>query len=443
MLGVIRLLLLFLGTGAVRRAWGVLVACGVSLALLGLVIFADALRGAQYFPTRVFGWVLVVEGLVVLIAALNCDGLRRRTFYVRSLVLVIVGLVTIDPHRISFVILAMLFGTAVFIDAVLRVTTALLLRFPLWKSYLMLALLELAFAIFLLEPWPMNYVATVPYCVGVWLVVSGLSLCRVGSELRVLPEHALLQALFSRGWTSLQEPPWAGPRETLTVHVWSARDVAEDPRSLPLVDRYVAAIDAKGVVAMGHAALEILPDVYVSHYPAVEIERSPGAFLTTIRATAENDVPGHFLPSYPVEVAGWCESTHRITLEGINGDRARAFWRTYRKDATYNLTKRNCSTAVVNVLETALEGAFGVPRPRWRELARALISPELWIASQLRSRGESWTWTPGLVRDYAEALSCVLRPPPVAWMTLASSAAATYRRARKGAADVLDPMERG
>ncbi len=434
---MIRLLLLFLGTGVVRRGWGILVAGGASLTLLGLVSLVDAVRGAAHFPMRVFGWVLVVEGLVVLVAALNCDGFRKGTFYLRSLVLVIVGLVTIDPHRISFVILAMLFGMAVFIDAILRVTTALLLRFPLWKTYLMVALLELAFAIFLLEPWPMDYVATIPYCVGVWLVVTGLSLFRAGTELRVLPEYALLQGLFSRGWTSLREPPWAGPRETLTVHVWSPRDVAEDPRNLPLVDRYVAAIDAKGIVAMGHAALEIQPDVYVSHYPAVEIERAPSAFMKTVRATAENDVPGRFLASYRGEAADWRESTHRIVIEGINGDRARAFWQVYRKDATYNLTKRNCSTAVVNVLETALEGAFGLPRPRWPELLRALVSPELWIASQLRRRGETWTWTPGLVRDYAEALRCVLRPPPVAWMTLASSALATYRRARHGASDAF------
>jgi uncharacterized membrane protein HdeD (DUF308 family) len=419
-----------------------LVGGGLVLTQLGTVTLVDALFGATHFPTRVFGWVLGLEGLVVLVAALNCDGLRRGMFYVRGVVLLLAGLLIVDPHRVSALILAMVLGGTVLIDATARLVTAMLMRFPLWRGYVTLALIELAFAIFLLAPGPMHYVATVPYCVGVWLVVSGLSLFRVGSELRILPAYALLGALFSRGWTSLVEPPWAGPLESLSVHVWSARDVAEDPRRLPLIDRYVAAIDGKGVVSTGHASLEVVPDVYVSHYPGIEIERAPGAFVKGLRATTENDVPGRFMSSYAAEAANWCEATCHIEIAGINGDRARAFWRKYRKDATYNLTKRNCCTAVVNVLETALEGAFGVPRPRWSELLRAFVSPELWVASQLRNRGETSTWTPGLVRDYAEALSGVLRPPEVAWTTLARSALATYRRARRGASDsIIDPLE--
>ena len=71
----------------------------------------------------------------------------------------------------------------------------------------------------------------------------------------------------------------------------------------PLLDRYIAAVDAKGAISTGHAALELPPDMYISHYPAVEIDHSPTDFFHLFRATPDNDVPGRFQPSYAVESA--------------------------------------------------------------------------------------------------------------------------------------------
>jgi hypothetical protein len=143
------------------------------------------------------------------------------------------------------------------------------------------------------------------------------------------------------------------------VHVWTPTGSAKDVLPQPLVDRYVAAVDAHGVISTGHAALEASPDIYISHYPAQEIDHSPDDFRQLLRATHENNVAGRFQPSYAVEAAGWCPSTAEVVFERYNDARLGAFWAWYRHDDTYNLTNRNCSSTVAAALESALEGTLG------------------------------------------------------------------------------------
>lgn len=44
------------------------------------------------------------------------------------------------------------------------------------------------------------------------------------------------------------------------------------------MNRYIAAVDSAGVISTGHAALE-MQDIYISLYPAVDIDRSPSEFF--------------------------------------------------------------------------------------------------------------------------------------------------------------------
>src|SRR5690606_5721900 len=124
------------------------------------------------------------------------------------------------------------------------------------------------------------------------------------------------------------------------------------------INRYIAAVDSNGVISTGHAALEMAPSVYISHYPAVELDRSPDQFARTLRATTDNDVPGRFLGSYEKESAEWCPSTVQVSIKNIDRSKLIAFWDHYRQDNTYNLTNRNCSSTVADALDAALEGVY-------------------------------------------------------------------------------------
>ena len=62
----------------------------------------------------------------------------------------------------------------------------------------------------------------------------------------------------------------------------------------------------------------------------------------------------------------------------------------------------------------ALDSALG-DKPLWRRFLFLILDPHLWMLAMLRSRGESMTWTPGLVLDYARMLQQVTEQQHRRW----------------------------
>jgi hypothetical protein len=265
--------------------------------------------------------------------------------------------------------------------------------------------------------------------VGLGLVFGGWNMLLLASRVRRLsgnpgwrddPESIAAQAAGQRLTT------WDGPptsdEHALTVHVWTPVGSAKgQAQRQPIIDRYIAAVDRDGVISTGHAALESPEGIYISLYPAVEIERSPDDFVRLLRATRDNDVPGRLQPDYLTESRAWCPSTVQVRIRNYDADRLRSFWHDYRQNTTYNLTHRNCSSTVARALDAALEGAAARVWARldgWWPLFRLLLTPELWVAAHLRKRAATMAWTPGLTLDYARAMSMLADPRPFAWATV-------------------------
>jgi len=61
-------------------------------------------------------------------------------------------------------------------------------------------------------------------------------------------------------------------------------------------------------------------------------------------------------------------------------------------------------------------------RAGWRVLIRLLLTPELWVASQIRKRAMTMAWTPGLTLDYARAMSMLADPRPFGWWKMSQQA---------------------
>jgi uncharacterized membrane protein HdeD (DUF308 family) len=427
--------LLLLGADFIRKRWRWLAGIGAFWIVAGIAIFVDALDGVLYFPLRAFALLLLLEGVVALVATFaGIDAAaRNRLRFVKGVLFVLIALLVMTSGNDGDFVLAMLFGLLFTVGGLLRVSAAYVVRFAGWRLAIAIGGAELLFAIFMFEPWPTHYRGTLPFCIGFGLALTGWSLLRLSLRLRALPPTASISLLTHRG-SDVESQPVVWLRGStgeqpndLVVHVWTPVGSADDAVRQPIVDRYIAAVDRHGAISTGHAALEVPPHLYVSHYPAVEIERSPDQFNRTLQATAQNDVPGRFQDSYEQEAAAWCESTVEVRFREYNLVRLRAYWLAYSQDTTYNLTNRNCSSTVVHALETALEGVIGQRGGGWLAFARLLLSPELWVASQLYRRANTMAWTPGLALDYARALRRIVDPPPVAWLALARIA---WRRRR-------------
>jgi hypothetical protein len=309
-------------------------------------------------------------------------------------------------------------------------------RFLGWRMSILTGLLEIGFAVFMFEPYPTFYAGTVPYCIGMGIFLSGCGLLRQAFRLKRLPRHAAASLWLSRDLavddTVLAdvEEGVSDQHDDLIVHVWTPTGSVEEVVPQPLIDRYIAAVDSKGVISTGHAAMEAAPEIYISHYPKVEIDRSQTDFSHALRATADNDVPGRFQPSYAIEAAGWCDSTAEVRFQRYNRARLIAFWERYRSTDTYNLTSRNCSSTVAHALEAALEGSLAKSGLGLGALLRAMFNPELWVAAQLERRARAMAWTPGLVLDYARTLRAAIQPTPLGWTTLFSQSGRFWRYAQ-------------
>lgn len=414
--------LLLVGRAAVRRNWHLLLIFGLVCTALGIVVVIDSLDGALHVPDRWFGLLLLAEGLGSLLAGTLAAGAARRLRLLKGVLLCAMAVLIVAATRHSVFLLAMIFGTAFLVDGAIRIVIACILKFSGWRSSAALGALGVAFGLFHLQPWPTWYAGTVGYCVGMFLLLNGARFALASLRTRRLDPcpTASPSPMASRPGLEDKVPPdGVGHGSSLQVHVWTPTGQATTPARQRLMNRYVASVDARGVLSTGHAALELGTDLYISHYPAVEIDRSSANLRSNLSAGPENDVPGRFLPSYREEAADWCEATLTIRLSGIDDERLRMFWADYRRDPTYNFIGRNCSTAVALALDAAVEGALARTGHPWRQLAKAMTSPEFWAAAVLRNGAAGMTWTPGLVLDYSRALSTLIDPDPpmpgIAW----------------------------
>ncbi|SMH62635.1 Uncharacterized membrane protein HdeD, DUF308 family [Azospirillum lipoferum] len=427
--GVLKLAFLLIGPGAFRSQWSVLALAGAALMGLALLLAASAWAGSawdwvEWMTYAALGLVFVANGLLALLAGVFAtERVERRLGTAKAAASTIAGgLILLTPFQSGWA-LALLFAVALALDGAARVVSTLLYRYPGWRPIVACGVVELVLALMILMGWPLPQDRNIPLCVGLFIGLSGWLLLRLGVMLRDLEDEAaiLMLPVFSgRGWYDNApiligaDPPRLDEEPPLVVRVWTPAGSIGERARRPLIDRYIAAVDRNGIISTGHSALEMAPDLYISHYPAVEIDHTGQSLLKTLSSKPENDVEGRFLASYAEEVASWCEADASVEFRRFSPRRLRVFWAGYRQDNRYNLTNRNCSVVVAAALDAALEGVLADRAP-WLRLARLLADPDLWVAALIRSRASSMTWTPGLVLDYARTLARIVERRDLSW----------------------------
>ncbi|GEP61742.1 HdeD family acid-resistance protein [Reyranella soli] len=404
---MIELFLLLIGARVVRRKWWILFLLGAAWMALGAFFFADAFTDTR-IPATYFAFPLLLDAAISLVAAVSAAGAERKLRIAKAVLFTAIALVLIEAPWHVDMIVGMLAGTFLLADASWRAASALIVRYAGWRLSLWGAAFEFLLAITSYLPFPTNWAGEAGADVGLLLMVSAVGLCGLALRLRRLPNGLPISVMLTRGWPSELEaglPPGREPG-TVTVHVWTPTGALAPVG----IRRYVAAFDENGRVSTGHAALDAPPDIYISHYPATEISRTQ-KYTGVLRATPDNDVAGLFQPSYAEESADWCESTRRVRLAGLDIQGIGAFWKAYRRDTTYNLTNRNCSSGVAKALDAGLEGMFEAEARSPYFLMRLLFLPELWVAGVMRRRAAAMAWTPGIVLDYARALRHIITLP--------------------------------
>lgn len=409
---------------------------GVLWALLGLVILCDELVQTHYIPVVWISIFTLIESLITLSVANSGIGSQKFILFLKGGLFFLVSVSLLIDDNYSHLILSIVLGFNYLLLAIFSIVSALVVRNRLWKHTIWLGGFYLLFAMVILFPYPISYQSTFPIVLAVLLMLSGISSIRFSNKLWVIRHGQTIFTLMADSALSKKEFEQQEIKIDaimlmtdeqqmsinlshtlpLTVHIWTPEGSANvTPRPLPVINRYIAAVDNNGVISTGHAALEIRNQIYISLYPIEDIDRSPSEFLNKLKATEENNVAGEFQSDYVSEVSQWCRSDFQIHFYHYNAVNLAIFWQKYRQIELYNLTYRNCSSSVAYALEAALEGVLADKSNNFLMLGKLLLAPELWVASQIRQRAISMAWTPGLVMDYSRALNALAHPTPHSW----------------------------
>ena len=445
---MIRLILILLGVDYLRRRSVAMYGLGFAFVLAGIVLLVDSLGSYGYFPLKIFAGLLVVAGVCALAMAAVSTGAMRIGRIIEGVVFVLAALLVMAGHYGGDFWLAMILGTLFALDGLLQCLSAVIVRYPRWRLALLGGLCEIAIAVSFFSPYPFGYEVTVPYALSLALLFVGWGMIWIAVRMRLLGRDAtvgqlLRGALYQRPDVDGQGASAAGKgpvvadpapdvEPAINVYVWAPANAARQIplQRRPLIDRYIAAVDAHGVVWTGHVALEASP-VYISLDPAAPIKRSLEE-LRMLHAAPYNNVPGYFQVDYVTDAKLRGSSTQQIRIRNFDVERLQHFWEHYRQDTTYNLTRRNCAASVARALEAGLEGAVSRLHgsPDWGLFMTLLLMPELWIAAQIRKRAKTMAWTPGLVLDYSRALSILVDPPAAGWYRISATARRQIRRIR-------------
>ncbi|MDO6405126.1 HdeD family acid-resistance protein [Pantoea phytobeneficialis] len=417
---MIKLIFLLTGAQVIRRRWYWLALVGSALLILSALILYDiSSDGLLSVPLDLLAIFFIIEGLVQMtfafIREMRIDGLTL----LKALGLWFIGFLILNIPQDNNDVSAVLFGIAFMVDGLFRIAAAVVLRGWRWRKQCLTGVVEWFISILILSDWPFHHHIAVPLCFALLLLSIGTTLLQMARQANLLTDNSTVTTLplFKVGglrqWHSSQyvHPPFPHrpPTQPLKVYVWTPLGSGRLRESYQLINRYIAAVDQHGVISTGHAAMEAGEDLYISHYPLDDIDRDSSNFRAVLRSGEHNDVAGRFLASLTLEVADWCAPDKQILFTHYNFKALHNFWHSYRLDSTYNLTARNCSSAVIQALDVAIEGVLA--RKPYAGL-RLFSDPNFWLLGVVRGRAEEMTWTPGLVLDYVRLLHRVIEPQP-------------------------------
>ena len=418
------LAMLLLGPGNLNRSRWYLTALGLILCAVGLFIVIDASDTVTLISLEAFGWVMVVMGLAKLAFSILAGGGGMPSFFgVQGLVFILLGIAIADFPQQSENAVPWLFGLALLLNGLYQLLSALIIRYPNWGWFLASGIGHLLFGGGLFLEWKESVTWVVPLFLGGGMILIGLTTLRtalrLGRYLRGKDESDTELAIryfldfhvagrFRERYLTAPVPPVEVNEEhgDLLVHIWTPVTVAGVERNPTLVNRYVMARDDDGKCTVGHSALEMNPDIYISHCDndPIAFEMANDEVLGVLRS---KEVPGIFLSSFEEEIKSYVMPSATIRFRNFNEAQLRTFWALYRKVTAYNFTNRNCSVAVAMALEAALMGSLDTGR-RFRTLLYLLTNKDLWVAHFIRWKAREMVWTPGMMLDYAVALQRVV-----------------------------------
>ena len=177
------------GADEIRRSWGWFLGLGIVLIILGAIAIGSAflMTIASVF---LFGWILIIGGVMEVVHAFWHK--RWAGFFLDLLtgvLYVVVGWMMVNNPQESALLLTLLIAMFLVFEGVLRIVTAITVRYPHWGSVLFNGIISLLLGILIWRRWPVSGLWVIGLFVGIEMLLNGWSLVRLSMTGRNLPEE--------------------------------------------------------------------------------------------------------------------------------------------------------------------------------------------------------------------------------------------------------------
>ena len=177
------------GADELRRSWGWFLGLGIVLIILGAIAIGSAflMTIASVF---LFGWILIIGGVMEVVHAFWHK--RWAGFFLDLLtgvLYVVVGWMMVNNPQESALLLTLIIAMFLVFEGVLRIVTAITVRYPHWGSVLFNGVISLLLGILIWRRWPVSGLWAIGLFVGIEMLLNGWSLVRLSMTGRNLPEE--------------------------------------------------------------------------------------------------------------------------------------------------------------------------------------------------------------------------------------------------------------
>nr|WP_242506303.1 hypothetical protein [Serratia liquefaciens] len=234
---MIRLIILLLGAQALRGQRRLLMLFGWAWITVGALMLFDVLQdGRSVLALDALAVLLALEGLVAISAALVIGSSASRPVLLKGLGFLFLAFLVWDVPADDNIVATLVFGSALLLDGAVRIASSTVIQHSRWKPVALAGSGEILLSLMIFIGWPVPHRMTVPFCIGVMILLSGWALLRIA---RRLESFSLNQN------PQLATQPQTNDANPLRVYVWTPTGSAKDARrrtsSIAISRRWTAA----------------------------------------------------------------------------------------------------------------------------------------------------------------------------------------------------------
>ena len=182
------------GIEEIRSSWGWFMFLGIALTILGVacIVFDVA---ATFTTVLVFGWLLLISGVIQLIQSFR-TGTWSGFFLnlLSALLRGITGYLLVRYPVIGAESLTLVLGSFFIVGGMFRAIGSGMLKLPRWGWAVFSGVVSVILGIIVLWQMPITGVWFIGFAVGVDMIFDGVAVCAFASAVHHLPANTAFQA---------------------------------------------------------------------------------------------------------------------------------------------------------------------------------------------------------------------------------------------------------